>query len=144
LADPQWRGDLEVTADSALDTAVLLNASDRQSMILKGRTAVVRMGRSGDDELVLRTTDPLTKLIVNVTAGAEFAVAVGDNDVKTGTEFSIALDPSSEEYPKPGVDVAGKNALRIWYVAPTAKRSAAKTLSEDVVEELRALGYTGD
>lgn len=143
LEDPQWRGDLEVTADSALDTAVLLRASDRQSMILKGRTAVVRMGGDGD-ELVVRTTDPLTKLIVNARAGAEFTVAVGKNRVETSTEFSIALDPSSEDYPEPTLDVTGKNTLRIWYVPPSAKRSAAKALSEDVVAELRALGYTGD
>jgi len=143
-ADPEWRGDLEVSADSALDTAILLKGRDRQNMILKGRTVVVRMGRDGDDELILRTTDPITKLVVTATAKTSFALAVGGEPVQNGRQFTIALDPSSGEYVRPDVDPRGQNALRIWYVPPATKRSAAKPLSEDIVEELRALGYTGE
>ena len=142
--DPDWRGDLEVAADSALDTAILKQGMDRQNMILKGRTVVVRMGRDGDDELILRTTDPITKLVVTATAKSDFALAVGGEPVQNGRQFTIALDPSSDEYVRPDVDLRGQNALRIWYVPPATKRSAAKPLSEDIVEELRALGYTGE
>ncbi len=141
--NPEWRGDLEIAADSALDTAVMVKGRDRQNMILKGRTVAIKMGRDGDDELILRTTDPLTKLIVTASADSEFTLAVGGQPVQTGARFSIGLDPSASEYPEPAVSTEGA-ALRIWYVPPTTKRSAAKPLSEDVVEELRALGYTGD
>ncbi len=144
LADPNWRGDLEVAADSALDTAILTRGWDRQNMILKGRSVIVRMGRDGDDELILRTTDPMTKLVVTVNGESEFSLAVGDAPVQTGTQFTIPLDPSAAEYARPQTDLTGKNVLRIWYVSPAAKRSAAKPLTEDIVEELRALGYTGE
>lgn len=143
-SNPDWRGDLEITADSALDTAVLLKGRDRQNMILKGRTVVMRLGRDGDDELVLRTTDPITKLIVTGSAKSDFSVAVGDQPVRTGKDHSIALDPSAAEYPEPVIDAKGREMMRIWYVPPASKRSAAKPLSEEVVEELRSLGYTGD
>ncbi|MCC6489007.1 MAG: sulfatase [Candidatus Hydrogenedentes bacterium] len=142
--DPEWRGELEVTADSALDTAILAQGRDRQNMILKGNTIRVIMGRDGKDELILRTTDPSTKLVVTATSGSEMTLAAGNQELRTGTQFTLNLDPAEGEFPLPSLDPKGKTALRVWYVPPTTKRSAAKSLSEDVVEELRALGYTGE
>ena len=142
--DPEWRGELEVTADSALDTAILAQGRDRQNMILKGNSIRVIMGRDGRDELILRTTDPSTKLVVTATSKSEWTLATGSQEPQTGTRFTINLDPADGEFPVPVLDPKGKTTLRVWYVPPTAKRSAAKPLSEDVVEELRALGYAGE
>ncbi|MCC6695741.1 MAG: sulfatase [Candidatus Hydrogenedentes bacterium] len=142
--DPEWRGELEVTADSALDTAILAQGRDRQNMILKGNTIRVIMGRDGNDELILRTTDPSTKLVVTATSESEMTLAAGNQEPRTGTQFTLNLDPAEGEFPLPSFDPKGKTALRVWYVPPTTKRSAAKSLSDDVVEELRALGYTAE
>ncbi len=142
--DPEWLGELEVTADSALDTAVLAKGRDRQNMITRGRSVLVKMGRGGDDELILSTTDPATKLVVTASSEVEFTLAVGNRKPEPDRSFTLALDPSEGPFQPPTLDTNGKNVLRVWYVEPKAKRSAAKALSQDIVDELRALGYAGD
>ena len=142
--DPAWKGKLDIVANGPLDTAVLLKGLDRQNLVTRGPSVDLNMGHDGANELLVRCADPSTKLMVTASSDAPITVAVGTLAPRKGTPVQLVLDPAAEEYPEPRADGMEKPYLRIWHVPAHDSRSAAKPLSEEAVEELRALGYTAE
>ncbi|MCC6696125.1 MAG: sulfatase [Candidatus Hydrogenedentes bacterium] len=142
--DPAWKGKLDIVSNAPLDTATLLKGLDRQNLVMRGPSVDLNMGHDGANELLLRSADSSAKLMITATAELPVTLAVGNQPPRSGTKIQLVLDPAADDFPEPPAEGLNKPYVRIWNVPAPAGRSAAKPLSEEAREELRALGYTGE
>lgn len=140
--DPDWRGTLTLSSDGLIEAAELLGGIDVQALARSDRGVTLNLDKLNRDELVLRTVGGSGRVSLNVTSKSPFAVRIGDRSAVTGTNFESVLDSSGGAIPEPSAASADLPTIRVWYVPETGNRSAARELSPEAIEELKALGYT--
>ena len=107
----------------------------------------VTWGEHLQDELIVRTAGPDAKVHLSISGGEDFQLHIGEGAPMIGEHHQVVLDPADASLLQVPEAVAGDEgalALRVWYVEPTVRQTAAQDLSEEEMRELEAMGYLAD
>ena len=108
------------------------------------RSFTIDLGRRIDEKIHLKTPSPLTTLQLSITGNDPIQVALGDSPPRILTEWQAMLKPADAltdtpgEFPDTPSDLP---LLVIQYSKPKELALDKSILSEEDIEELKALGY---
>lgn len=108
------------------------------------RRVKVTLPHVNGDEVLVRPASSRGSIRVSLASDTEFAVTARGETLRPANLYEAVLDPADGPYAKPpdtALASRDRPIVYIWYVEPTAKRTAAKPLSEEARRELEALGY---
>ena len=97
------------------------------------------------DTLRAATASPDARVLLELSSQEPLDLVMGENRVRGATAQRILLDPA-ETWPSSSdaSSAQDKPALIVWYIPPKHGGAAARDLTEEEREELRALGYLDD
>lgn len=146
--DDEWRGDLSISSDDAIESAELLGGVDATTLKKTDRGVELRMGgKIKADELIVRTVGGTGRIYASISAKSDVAVLVGDDPPAIDRRFQRVLDPSERAFAEPAANKPGagdRPVVRIWYVPQSGGRSAARELTQEEKDELRSIGYVDE
>jgi len=93
-------------------------------------------------ELVVKTLDAAAEVTVTIKSAQSFAALPGAGAPENTSNWSLRCTPTEASFATaPDMAGAAKPAVGVWHVPQKSKGDAAKELTEQDKEELKALGY---
>ena len=139
-----WKGHVTLTTDDRFDTILSAQRRPQRKVKIISRAAEGSLELSKNlqaENLVVRTASPDARVYLELTSEQPFT-APGES--KPVNQFRIALGAQERAgvlEPAAPSPVPAMPALRIWHSGSEAKRSAAKELPQEAIDQLKALGY---
>jgi len=140
-----WKGNITLTTDDRFDSILSAQRRPLQNLKIMSSAAEgsIELSKTLKAELlVIRTASPDARVYVQLTSADPFTA---QGEPKPVNEFRIALGAQEREAriqePATPAPAAAMPTLRIWYSGNEAKRSPAKDLPQEAIDQLNALGY---
>ena len=145
--DPNWRGTLTATTTGKFETSKLLKyphgtATGRPETLTGNEQKVtVTLGVLPMDELLLRTEQGDSPILVSIECESEFTVVNGASQAANVRHYQCVLDESQAVDATPQVGASGAPLIRIWHQDAPQQGTDAQTLTDEQREQLGGLGY---
>ncbi len=137
----EWGGRATLASDESI-TEVLSFGVDGRALVLPagdGEEFQHPLGAREQEHLLVKTATNRARLSVRIEGDVPFRLSLPGEPPQKGTTFSLELDPKNSPTPRTVVgDIA---RVSIWYIAPSAQRTAAPQATQETKAQLEALGY---
>lgn len=141
--DATWYGIYELSSTETITGAYQI-AGTEDAVVLpvsKDNMVRVRVGGGINTHVLIKTASSKGVLKLRAQSDQFHAIALGNSQPILYLDYGAVLDPAKESYPKPVLpDHVGVATSFVWHLAG-ADREAAEAPSEEMVEQLEALGY---
>ena len=144
----QWPLEVRIETNDRFELTKLLRGKmlehgDRKGTSRRVEGAIILNEAFPEDTLIVRAASPDAHVRLTIHSELPFVVLCGGQSDTSDGAFSLILDPESAQVRAPpnGPNGDAPRSIRIWYEPPPALGTPASKLTEEALDELKALGY---